>query len=276
MKKLYSLLTLLIFLNACGNGSSEESATDAVGAQSSSSGVEVDIPVEVLSQDPLPVSELDSATNLAIADNFCANETNFKVLSTSLLSAYSDLGRGNYTDPNYCGGTSELTTTDTGFTVTLTNYCVLFRDQQVLLNGTIKGAVDSGVNIISEFLEPDISIIGEGFDLSVVGDTRNGRNDDMFMNLTITDNFSGNQIVLDETNIKKGEFDFGYFSFEDVGPYRFLFIKHFNADLTEGQLFIYGSGEEYLILTAENGIVTVVFKRDRHDPGVLVESSCSS
>ena len=53
-------------------------------------------------------------------------------------------------------------------------------------------------------------------------------------------------------------------------------IDHFNADLTDGMLFIYGIGEELLILTAEMGIVTVVYKQDRHDPGVLVESSCSS
>ena len=286
MNKLFSLLTLrtllislsLVFmLSACGNGSKEDESPQSAGVQTTSSSSDDSI-VVVPTSELIEVSpaSLDANTNLAIADNFCANETKFKLLSTSLLSAFSDKGRGNTSDANYCGGTSALTENGSEFNITLTDYCVQFREQQVLLNGTIDGIIESGANFVSASADPDISITGEGVDLSIVGHTWDGRNDDMFLTLTITDNLSGHQIELGDTNIKKGEFDFGHFSFGAVGPYDFKFINHFNAELTEGQLFIYGSGEELLILTAENGIVTVVFKTDRHDPGVLVESNCSS
>ena len=99
----------------------------------------------------------------------------------------------------------------------------------------------------------------------------------MFLTLTITDNISAQQIVLEEVNIKKGEIDFGFFRFGDVGPYEFKFINHFNDDLTEGLLFIYGQGEELLILTAEDGGVSVVHKKDKRDPGEWVTSeSCNT
>ena len=263
MKKLSILLMSLLLVYACGNSSEDPNNMQTLGADTTTGS-----PV-----DNVPPSELNAETNLLIADNFCANETKFKLLSTSLLSAYS--AKGNGSDMNYCGGTSEFTENGDEFSIALTNYCVNFRGQQVLLNGTIDGITDSGANFFSSLI-PDITIAGEGFDLSFSGNTWYGRADDMFMNLMITDHTTGNSINLEETNIKKGEFDLGFFSFDEVGPYEFKFIKHFNAELTEGQLFIYGVGEELLILTAEEGIVTVVFKRDRHDPGVLVESSCSS
>ena len=263
MKKLSILLVSIMLVSACGNNPEDPNNMQSQNATSLSTG----------SGDGTPVAELNAQTNLLIADNFCANETKFKLLSTSLLSAYS--AKGNGSDMNYCGGTSEFTENGDEFQIALTDYCVQFRGQQVLLNGTIDGITDSGANFFSSLI-PDITITGEGVDLSFSGNTWYGRADDMFMNLVITDHTSGNSIDLTDTNIKKGEFDFGFFSFDEVGPYEFKFIKHFNADLTEGQLFIYGAGEELLILTAEEGIVTVVFKRDRRDPGVLVESSCSS
>lgn len=259
MKKLLILLTPLFLVYGCGDNSKpDENTIQGVGIQSTTS---------------IPVAEVNANTNLAIADNFCANESKFKLLSTSLLSAFSVKGNGS--DLNYCGGTSELTENGGDFTITLTDYCVQFRGDQVLLNGTVDGTVESGANFISSII-PDITITGEGIDLSFSGNTWDGRANDMFLNLMITDHVTGNTLNLSDTNIKKGEFDFGKFSFEEVGPYDFKFINHFNADLTEGMLFIYGSGEELLILTAEEGIVTVVFKHDRHDPGVLVESTCSS
>ena len=263
MKKLSILLMSLLLVYACGNSSEDPNNMQTLGANTTTG-----TPV-----DNVPPSELNAETNLLIADNFCANETKFKLLSTSLLSAYS--AKGNGSDMNYCGGTSEFTENGDEFSIALTNYCVNFRGQQVLLNGSIDGITDSGANFFSSLI-PDITITGENFDLSFSGNTWYGRADDMFMNLMITDHTTGNSINLEETNIKKGEFDLGFFSFHEVGPYESKFIKHFNAELTEGQLFIYGVGEELLILTAEEGIVTVVFKRDRHDPGVLVESSCSS
>jgi hypothetical protein len=268
MKKLSILLMSLFLLYACGNSSEDPDDMQSIGANTSNgtSG-------NLGTVNDVPVAELNAQTNLLIADNFCANETKFKLLSTSLLSAFS--AKGNGSDMNYCGGSSEFTENGEEFNIALTNYCVQFREQQVLLNGTINGVTDSGANFFSSII-PNVTIAGEGVDLSFSGNTWYGRADDMFMNLVITDHTTGNSIDLEETNIKKGEFDFGLFSFDEVGPYEFKFIKHFNADLTEGQLFIYGVGEELLILTAEEGIVTVVFKRDRHDPGVLVESSCSS
>lgn len=269
MKKLSILLISLFLVYACGNSSSEDpdNMQIAIGTETGGSGSGGNTGSET------PAADLNAETNLAIADNFCANETKFKLLSTSLLSAFSPKGNGS--DMNYCGGTAELTENGLDFDITLTDYCVNFRGQQVFLNGTIDGTVESGANFVSSVI-PDITITGDGVDMSFAGHTWDGRADDMFLNLVITDHTTGNSISLNETNIKKGEFDFGLFTFDEVGPYEFKFINHFNEDLTEGQLFIYGVGEELLILTAEEGIVTVVFKQDRHDPGVLVDSSCSS
>ena len=261
MKKLSILLMSLFLEYACGNSSKDDTNVQTTGINSGT-------PV-----DAVPPSEVNAQMNLQIADNFCANETNLKLLSTSLLSAYSSKGNGS--DMNYCGGTNAFTENGADFNITLTNYCVNFRGQQVVLNGTIDGVTDSGANFFSSII-PDITIAGGNYDLSLSGETWYGRADDMFLNLMATDHNTGNLISLEDTNIKKGEFDIGFFSFEGVGPYEFRFIKHFNETLTEGQLFIYGVGEEYLVLTAEEGIVTVVYKKDRHDPGVLVESSCSS
>lgn len=265
MKKFSILLISLFFVYACGNGSSEEENLMQSTDSGSSPGTSVG---------GVAPGDLNAQMNVAIADGFCANETNFKLLSTSLLSAFSSAG--NHPDVNYCGGTAELVQIDDlNFDIHLTDYCVNFRGQQVLLNGMIDAQVESGANFVSSVIS-DLTITGEGVDMSFSGTTWDGRANDMFLDLTITDHTTGNSIDLDETNIKKGEFDLGLFSFDNVGPYEFKFINHFNADLTEGMLFIYGIGEELLILTAEEGIVTVVYKQDRHDPGTLVESSCSS
>lgn len=271
MKKLSILLISLFLVYACGNSSKDETNIQTFGVDANAN-----TPSEVPADTPVvfvPPSDVNAQMDLAIADNFCANEKNLKLLSTSLLSAYSSKGNGS--DMNYCGGTADFAENGPDFSITLTNYCVNFRGQQVLLNGTIDGVTDSGANFFSSII-PDLTIAGGNYDLSLNAETWYGRADDMFLNLMATDHTSGNSISLEDTNIKKGEFDIGYFSFDGVGPYEFRFINHFNADLTEGLLFIYGVGEEYLVLTAEEGIVTVVYKTDRHDPGVLVESSCSS
>jgi len=259
MKKLFSLFLILPFTWSCGNNnvSSEQ---------------------DMLTTDPgqtanIASSELNTDSNIAIASNFCSNETKLKMLSTSLLSAYAV--KGNSADLNYCGGTSELSDNGGEFGITLTDYCVNFRGQQLIMNGTIDGVVDSGANFFSSII-PDLTISGENVDLSISGSTKYGRADDMFITIAVTDHMTDKQLQLQEVNIKKGEFDLGYFSFGDVGPYEFKFINHFNADLTEGMLFIYGTGEQLLILTAENGIITVVFKQDKHDPGTLLDvASCN-
>lgn len=266
MKKLSILLISLFLVYACGNNNAEDENNMSGSGIETTSGTPVDT---------VAPGDLNAQMNVAIADGFCANETNFKLLSTSLLSAFSPAG--NHPDINYCGGTAELVQIDDlNFDIHLTDYCVNFRGQQVFLNGMIDAQVESGANFVSSVIS-DLTITGEGVDMSFSGSTWDGRANDMFLDLTITDHTTGNSIDLDETNIKKGEFDLGLFSFDDVGPYEFKFINHFNPELTEGMLFIYGIGEELLILTAEEGIVTVVYKQDRHDPGTWVESAaCNS
>ena len=264
MKKLFTLLLILPFAWSCGNNNM---ATDEMATEEETIITGPDQPLEI------PPGDLNADSNVAIASNFCSNESKLKMLSTSLLSAYAVKGNGS--DLNYCGGTSELSDNGNEFGITLTDYCVDFRGQQLIMNGTIDGVVDSGANFFSSII-PDLTISGDNVDLSISGSTKYGRADDMFLNIAVTDNTSGKQLVLQEVNIKKGEFDLGFFSFGDVGPYEFKFINHFNADLTEGMLFIYGMGEELLILTAENGIVTVVFKQDKRDPGTLLDvASCN-
>jgi len=264
MKKLYAqniviLIVSLFMLWSCGTSNTDPNAT---ATSTNSNGTTT--PVS---------SDLTTESNIAISSNFCSNETKFKMLSTSLLSAYT--AKGNSSDTNYCGGSSAYSEDGANFKIVLDNYCVNFRGQQLTLNGTINGVTDSGTNFFSSII-PDLSITGDNVDLGINGTTKYGRADDMFLDITIKDNIAEKQIVFQDVNIKKGEFDLGFFSFDNVGPYEFKFIDHFNADLTAGMLFIYGTGEEYLILSADQGIITVVYKQDRHDPGTLLDvPSCN-
>jgi len=254
MKKLILLLSSLFLLWSCGNNSAP-----GVTAMDNNS--------------TLATSDLTPSSNIAISSNFCSNETNMKRLSTSLLSAYS--AKGNGSDTNYCGGTSTYTEDGDNFNIALDNYCVNFRGSQLILNGTIDGVTDSGANFLSSII-PNLTITGTNVDLDVTGTTKYGRADDMFMNLSVFDNVTGKSLVFQDVNIKKGEFDLGYFTLDQVGPYEFKFIDHFNADYTAGMLFIYGMGEEYLILSADSGVITVVYKKDRHDPGTTLDvPSCN-
>lgn len=263
MKKLLLITLTLSILSSCGG-------TDST----TNSNIDVS-PSGVTNERTTTNNATDSGINLAIADNFCSNETKLKLLSTSLLSAFAV--KGNGADLNYCGGSSELLVTDsTNFNIILDNYCVNFRNQQAVLNGTINGTVESGANFVSSII-PNLTITGDNLNLSVTGTTYNGRADDMFISLSIEDKINNIETSLENVSIKKGELDFGLFSFNNVGPYEFKFIDHFNEDLTKGMLFIYGEGEELLILTAENGIVTVVHKLNKKDPGSLIDStSCNN
>jgi len=257
MKKLIILSLSLFWLWSCGGNSSN--STSITGSNPGSAS--------------LTNSPLTNESMAAVAGNFCACETKFKMLSTSLLSAYSSKGNGS--DLNYCGGSNGYSEDGANFKIELKNYCVNFRGQHLTLNGTINGVTDSGANFFSSII-PDLSIIGKNVDLSVSGSTKYGRADDMFLDITIDDNITAKQIVFQDVNIKKGEFDLGYFSFNDVGPFQFKFIDHFDADYTTGMLFIYGTGDDYLILSADQGIITVVYKKDRHDPGTLIDvPSCN-
>jgi hypothetical protein len=216
--------------------------------------------------------DFNSDTSTALANSFCEAQTHLQILSTGLLSAYSVKGNGS--DLNYCGGEINLAEDDPNFEITINDYCVGFRDSQITLNGEIFGTIESGANFTSEV--PELTLVGEGVDLSISGQTWDGRADDMFIDLTIVDNISGEIITLDDVSIKKGELDFGYMTFSDLGRFEFKFIEHFNAELTQGQLFFHGDGEKLVIISADNGSITVVYKASKSDPGTLLESNCNT
>ena len=264
MKKLLLFTFLIPLLWSCSNGSggpNDSNAFTDVSDNSSGSGTtEPDVtPIDV---------NMSMAAN--IADAFCLNQRKLQVMSTSLLSAFSP--KGNQPDSNYCGGNAELMENGLDFEIHVNDYCVNARGQQVTLNGDIYGTVESGANFVTSQIE-DLSIVGTGVDMVVVGNTWDGRDDDMFVNLDISDAVLNNQVGLEFVNIKKGEIDFGYFNFDGIGSVEFKFIKHFNDDNTEGQIFIYGEGEKLLILSGDNGVVTAVYQEDRHDPGTWVETT---
>ena len=194
------------------------------------------------------------------------------MVSTGLLSAYSVKGNGS--DLNYCGGEIILTEDNPDFDIAINDYCFNFRDVPLTLNGNIAGSIESGANFTSEI--PEITIVGEEVDLSVSGRTWDGRADDMFINVEVTDNFSGKDIILEDVSIKKGELDFGYVTFSGLDRFEFKFIEHFNSELSQGQLFFYGNNEELVIITADNGAITVVYKESKLDPGTLIEANCGA
>ncbi|MEJ2179315.1 MAG: hypothetical protein P8Y28_02515 [Gammaproteobacteria bacterium] len=223
-----------------------------------------------------PVPNLSNTLNntkaSAAASGFCESQKQLQILSTSLLSAFSS--KGNGTDKNYCGGTANFTEDGMMFDIELTDYCVNARGQQVTMDGLIKGEIESGANFTSDINQ--LSVVGEGVNLSLDGNTWDGRADDMFMNLNISDLLNNIEISLEGVNIKKGEFDLGYLNIPEVGTFYFKFITHFNADFTEGMLFIYGEGEQLTIISADNGTITVVYKENKQDPGTLLtQTSCS-
>jgi hypothetical protein len=253
MKQVLPVVLLLLLLSACGEGNAPADE-NANGDPTSEN------------------TDLNTDTSSALANEFCTAQTRLQMVSTGLLSAYSVKGNGS--DLNYCGGEIILTEDDPDFAIAINDYCFNFRDQPLTLNGNITGAIESGANFTSEIHE--LALTGEGVDVSLSGRTWDGRADDMFISITVSDNLSGEDIALEDVSIKKGELDFGYITFGDQGRIEFKFIEHFNADLTQGQLFFYGAGEELVILTADNGTITVVHKQSKTDPGTLLESSCSN
>jgi len=217
-------------------------------------------------------ADLNSENSSALASDFCSAQTDLQMVATGLLSAYSVKGNGS--DLNYCGGEINLTEDDPNFNISINEYCFNFRGQQLILNGEINGAIESGANFTSVI--PEITVVGEAVDLSISGSTKDGRADDMFINVVVSDNVSAEEIALEEVSIKKGELDFGYITFADLGRFKFKFIEHFNAELTQGQLFFYGNNEELVIITADNGTITVVYKESKLDPGTLVDANCGA
>lgn len=258
MKKLFLLSFILTFVWSCGNNSMSEDPGLNQGVDA----------VDTLGTTPITDTNVSAA-----ASGFCESQRQLQILSTSLLSAYAVKGNGS--DTNYCGGTSELIEDGMNFDINVDNYCVNARGQQVTMNAAISGAIESGANFTSDI--HNLTVQGDGVDLEVTGNTWDGRADDMFMNLNISDLVNAINVGLEDVNIKNGEFDFGYLNLPDIGRFKFKFIEHFNADNTQGMLFIYGEQEQLVIISADNGNITVVYKKDKHDPGTLItETSCGS
>ncbi|MCG6970923.1 MAG: hypothetical protein LJE85_14240 [Gammaproteobacteria bacterium] len=216
-------------------------------------------------------ADLNTDTSTALVNGFCAAQTQLQIVSTGLLSAYSVKGNGS--DLNYCGGEIILTEDNPDFAISINDYCFNFRNQQLTLNGDIIGAIESGANFTSQIQA--LSVVGDAVDLSISGRTWDGRADDMFISITVHDNLADEALILEDVSIKKGELDFGYVTFSDLGRFEFKFIEHFNAELTQGQLFLYGKGEELVIVTADNGAISVVYKESKADPGTPLDSNCS-
>ena len=283
MKNTFLLIFTLLFVWSCGDSTTingqdpmiEDTDTTLDAPQDTTTNP-VDAVIPELPDAPAaPVPNLSNTLSntkaSAAASGFCESQKQLQILSTSLLSAFSS--KGNGTDKNYCGGTANFTEDGMMFDIELTDYCVNARGQQVTLDGLIKGEIESGANFTSDISE--FSVVGEGVNLSLDGNTWDGRADDMFMNLNISDLLNNIEISLEGVNIKKGEFDLGYLNIPEVGTFYFKFITHFNADFTEGMLFIYGEGEQLTIISADNGTITVVYKENKQDPGTLLtQTSC--
>ena len=206
MKKLFLLSFILPFAWSCGNNSMPQDTTQNPGVN----------PVDVLDTTPITENNVTAA-----ASGFCESQRQLQILSTSLLSAYAVKGNGS--DTNYCGtGTSELIEDGMNFDINVNNYCVAARGQEVTLNATISGAIESGANFTSDIY--NLAIEGTGVDLEVSGNTWDGRADDMFMNLNISDLVNAINVGLEDVNIKNGEFDFGYLNLPNIGRFKFKFI----------------------------------------------------
>ena len=253
MRRVLLDLVLMHFITACGEGNMPADDDNPANESSNQN------------------ADLHTDTSTALANGFCSAQTPLQIVSTGLLSAYSVKGNGS--DLNYCGGNIMLTEDDPDFAITLDNYCFNFRNQQLTLNGDIIGTIESGANFTSEI--QTLSVMGEAVDLSISGRSWDGRADDMFISITVNDNLTDEEIILEDVSIKKGELDFGYVTFSDLGRFEFKFIEHFNAELTQGQLFLYGAGEELIILTADNGTISAVYKQSKTDPGTPLDTNCS-
>ncbi|MCI0507774.1 MAG: hypothetical protein L0Z73_16920 [Gammaproteobacteria bacterium] len=273
MKKIFLLALVLPLICSCGDNSTVASQDPGVLDTPQDPAVVPDLPDAPAPPEPNLSDTLDSAKASAAASGFCDSQKQLQILSTSLLSAYAS--KGNGADSNYCGGSANFTENGPQFGIELTDYCVNARGQQVTLNGIINGATESGANFTSDIVE--LTIEGTGVNLSLDGNTWDGRADDMFMNLNISDLANTIEVGLEDVNIKNGEFDLGYLNLPNAGRFYFKFIDHFNADLTEGMLFIYGEGEQLIIISADSGTLTVVYKETRHDAGTLLtQTSCGS
>lgn len=271
MSRLIHALIFIPIITACGNSGNPVDVTNPTNSNNvtnSSQGA------GAVSSDP--TTQAMYAEQIAQADGYCVNQKKMQIISTSLLSAYTPKGNGS--DLNYCGGENVYKDDGTNFSLQLNNYCVNARGQQVVLNGHITGVTDSGTNFFSSIIDSlNIkNVNGTDIDWDIAGSTRDGRADDNFVDLQVIDNNDGSQLLLNDTSIKKGEFDFGDVTFDGLGQIPFKFIDYFNADNTAGLLFLYGQGEDYTVISGDNGMITAVYKKDRHDPGTWLDLPCNN
>lgn len=247
------LSAVVPLLAACGGGGTPG---DQITAQQQGSG---------------NIASADLSLQTSIADAYCKNQRKLQVISNTLLSAYAP--KDNGVDAKYCGGENVYTVDGANFTLKLNNYCMDYRGEQYTLNASIAGSTDSGSNFISSI--SDFSITGKNVDLSFSGETWDGRADDNHVTLDVYDALTTTDYSISESSVKKGEFDFGNLSFPGFQSVAYKFITHFNADNTEGLLFIYGNADDKIIISADNGIITAVYSANKHDPGTWLELPCN-
>ena len=214
---------------------------------------------------------LDTAKATELTNGFCAAQKQLQIFSKSLLSVFSVYSSQGLS--NSCGGEVALTKSPGAFQLDIIHYCSESSGQPLTINGQIKALVESGVNFTSDIA---LSIKGDGVDLTANGNSWDGRYNDFFFTMEVKDNVLGQSLLLDQVNIKKGELDLGYVVFPDFGRTKFLVIKHFNNDNTAGQIFFYGQNGEIVIVTAEDGLLSAVFKQNKLDPGILLDSDCNT
>lgn len=264
MRKLLILCFVLPFFWACSNGGGN--AGDNLDGNNTS---ELGTKPGTHNEQRVDLTT-DTATDLA--DNFCASHKNLQAFSKSFLGVMSVMS--NHPLTGSCGGGVSYEKDGTNFTVLATDYCDDAAGRALTANGTVTGTVESGANFTSDV--PSFHITGQGIDITMSGHTWDGRYNDMFLSMSMTDNLTGTVVELSDVNIKKGELDIGLMTFADLGKFEFKVIKHFNNELTEGQLFFYGDNGETIIMTAENGSISVVLTESKQDQGTWLDSSCYS
>ena len=137
MNKLLIILLFLPVLWSCDN-SSYTAANDAQNQE------------EPLGDQQNQEVNLNENTPTELSNAFCANQNQLQVLSTSLLSAYSV--KGNGADLNYCGGEIDLNEDGLSFDITITDYCVNARGQEVTLNGNVTGLIEGLLIVLALFI----------------------------------------------------------------------------------------------------------------------------
>lgn len=258
----YFLIVLLPFFCACGSSSSPNNDAMNNSPSSTSSASSHSTPAP-----STPETQAMYADQIAHANAYCVYQKKMQIISSSLLSAYTKPAGGN--NAHY-----EYVTDGITFNISLTDYTVNVRGTTVVLNGDIDGTVDSGANFFSTINL--LNIAGDNINLDITGSTRDGRADDNFVDLKVTNHNDYTPLFqMNDVSIKKGEFDFGDITFDNLSKIPFKFIDYFNADNTTGLLFLYGQGDDKTIISGDNGMITAVYSTSKQDPGTWLDLPCN-